>query len=410
MSEIHNYLVNFKLENDNSMFAEESITNIDYFKFDNNNIPRYINEYWTAKQRQANSIHEISYRACFKPQLPRFFIELLTNEEDYIYDPFSGRGTTAIESALLNRNFYANDVNPLSIVLSKPRTNPPKIEDIIDRLATIKYDDKLSADIDLTMFYEDNTLNEILSIRNYLLTKNKLDYVDEWIRMVATNRLTGHSKGFFSVYTMPPNQAVTQDSQIKINQKRNQTPEYRNVKDIIIKKSKDLLKDITPQIRENLYEHSQKSYFVNEDARQTYSIPDNTISLTVTSPPFLDVVQYADDNWLRCWFNNIDYNHIASKIVVTKKIEEWNIFIKNVFLQLFRITKQNGYVAFEVGEVRNGKVKLDENVVKIGIEVGFDCQGILINEQIFTKTSNIWGVNNNNKGTNTNRIVIFRKR
>jgi hypothetical protein len=35
--------------------------------------------------------------------------------------------------------------------------------------------------------------------------------------------------------------------------------------------------------------------------------------------------------------------------------------------------------------------------------------GIVINEQIFTKTSNIWGVNNNNKGTNTNRIVIFQK-
>lgn len=38
-------------------------------------IPTYINEFWTSKQRQANSLHEISYRACFKPQLPRFFID-----------------------------------------------------------------------------------------------------------------------------------------------------------------------------------------------------------------------------------------------------------------------------------------------------------------------------------------------
>lgn len=40
-------------------------------------VPTYVNEFWTARQRQANPLHEISYRACFKPQLPRFFIERL---------------------------------------------------------------------------------------------------------------------------------------------------------------------------------------------------------------------------------------------------------------------------------------------------------------------------------------------
>lgn len=33
-----------------------------------------VNEFWTSAQRQAHSLHEISYRACFKPQLPGFFI------------------------------------------------------------------------------------------------------------------------------------------------------------------------------------------------------------------------------------------------------------------------------------------------------------------------------------------------
>jgi len=34
---------------------------------------------------------------------------------------------------------------------------------------------------------------------------------------------------------------------------------------------------------------------------------------------------------------------------------------------------------------------------------------ILINDQKFTKTANCWGVDNNSKGTNTNRIVLFSK-
>src|SRR5512140_2994448 len=57
-------------------------------------VPTFVNEFWTAKQRQASSLHEVSYRACFKPQLPRFFIERLTKPGEIVYDPFMGRGTT----------------------------------------------------------------------------------------------------------------------------------------------------------------------------------------------------------------------------------------------------------------------------------------------------------------------------
>ena len=59
-------------------------------------IQQFVNEFWTSKQRQSNSLHEISYRACFKAELPRFFIESLTNIGDIVYDPFSWRWTTAI--------------------------------------------------------------------------------------------------------------------------------------------------------------------------------------------------------------------------------------------------------------------------------------------------------------------------
>src|ERR1044071_2009525 len=66
-------------------------------------VPTYVNEFWTARQRAANALHEISYRACCKPQLPRFFIERLTDPGEIVYDPFMGRGTTVIEAALLGR-------------------------------------------------------------------------------------------------------------------------------------------------------------------------------------------------------------------------------------------------------------------------------------------------------------------
>lgn len=227
--------------------------------------------------------------------------------------------------------------------------------------------------------------------------------------MVATNRLTGHSKNFFSVYTFPPNQAISAESQKRINQKRNQKPEYKDVRKIILKKTKDLLANVTEEQILILKEVGRKAKFLSQDARKTKSIKSNSVQLTVTSPPFLDVVQYADDNWLRCWFNSLEVKEIAKSITMAKKIEDWCSVMSDVFKELFRITNPSGYVAFEVGEVRNGKIKLDEFVVPLGENAGFLCKGIFINEQMFTKTSNIWGIKNNNKGTNTNRIVLFQK-
>jgi hypothetical protein len=68
-----------------------------------------------------------------------------------------------------------------------------------------------------------------------------------------------------------------------------------------------------------------------------------------------------------------------------------------------------GHVAFEVGEVRGGAVRLEEVVIPAGLDAGLEPVLVVINAQQFTKTANCWGVANNRKGTNTNRIVLLRK-
>ena len=387
-------------------------TGIDTIEIDGNVTPRFTDEFWTSKQRQNNPLHEISYRACFKAELPRFFINLFTKEGDIVYDPFAGRGTTIVEAALLGRHVISNDINPLSKILCEPRLSVPYFSEVEKRLKRINFPEKLKAEIDLSMFYHPDTESEIVSLKNYLIERSesgKEDHIDRWIRMVATRRLTGHSKNFFSVYTLPPNQALSPERQKKINKERNQKPAYKNVKQIILKKTFDLTKGINEKIIEKFKVINRKAKFLTDDARETKSIKPNSINLTVTSPPFLDVVNYRDDNWLRCWFNDIDTEEIAKKITVSRKLPDWEEVMGEVFKELFRITKKNGWVAFEVGEVRKGTVKLDEHIVPLGLQAGFKCEGIIINLQNFTKTANIWGIKNNEIGTNTNRIVLFMK-
>ncbi|MDD2943947.1 MAG: DNA methyltransferase [bacterium] len=375
----------------------------------------FYNEFWEARQRQSLNLHEISYRACFKAELPRFFISRLTQPGEIVYDPFMGRGTTLLEAALLGRIPYGCDINPLSVHLVEPRLNPPSAETITEFIKQIKLEEKFDSEPeDLLAFYHPKTLGELKQLQEQLAA---IDLSDQsattttcwpWIRMVATNRLSGHSSGFFSVYSLPPNQSVSVASQIKINEKRGQIPEYRNTLAIIQKKSLSLLKGLDETSLTNLRQTFDKRKLLVSSADRTTEIKDNSVALVVTSPPFLDVVQYTTDNWLRCWFNNIDSSAVPTWQMGSTK--SWCEKMKATLTELHRIIRPGGHLAFEVGEVNKGQVKLDELIIPLGVQTGFSILGVMINEQQFTKTANCWGVDNQTKGTNTNRIVLLQKR
>jgi hypothetical protein len=78
-------------------------------------------------------------------------------------------------------------------------------------------------------------------------------------------------------------------------------------------------------------------------------------------------------------------------------------------VDLRRVVRPGGHIAFEVGEVRGGALRLEEVVIPAGIAAGLEPVLVLVNAQQFTKTANCWGVSNNRKGTNTNRVVLFRR-
>lgn len=364
-----------------------------------------VNEFWTAGQRQAHAIHEISYRACFKPQLPAFFIDRLTEAGDVVHDPFMGRGTTPIQAALAGRTPHAVDINPLSVLLTRPRLNPPVLAAIDHFLGSIEWDRPVMVDDDLLAFYHPRTLRHLTVLRDVLIERAPInqsspDPVADWVRMIAINRLTGHSPGFFSVYTLPPNQAVSVAAQRKINDKRRQVPAARDIRQLIMKKSRSLLRDGVPPA-------SQSTLFCGPAAK-TPGIQSGSVSLVVTSPPFLDIVQYADDNWLRCWFAGIDVSSVP--IAMHRTEAAWTAMVRDVLTEQARIVCPGGHVAFEVGEVKGGKVLLERLVWTAAEGLPFDRLAVIVNQQEFTKTANCWGVGNNKKGTNTNRIVLLRRR
>jgi len=368
-------------------------------------VPVFFNEFWTSRQRAGHSIHEISYRACYKPQLPAFFLTRLTRPGDLVYDPFMGRGTTLVEARLHGCRVAGNDANPLATALVAPRLDPPPMREIAARIASVDLSVGEEADPELLVFFAPETLREITAWRAYFrrrLADGTFDRTDAWIRMVACNRLTGHSPGFFSVYTLPPNQATSVTAQRRINEKRNQTPGYRDTRAILLKKSAQLLRDPLPAGYA-----TGDSLLLADTADDTPRVPSGSVKLVVTSPPFLDTVDYIGDNRLRTWFCELTPD--PGRIWMSRSVGEWTARMRAVFAELHRVLRPDGHIAFEVGEVRKGSLALENEVVAAGAAAGLEPVCILINSQSFTKTANCWGVANNENGTNSNRITIFRK-
>jgi SAM-dependent methyltransferase len=361
----------------------------------------FANAFWTSGQRQAHPAHEISYRACFKPQLPAFFIARLTAPGERVYDPFMGRGTTPVEASLHGRAPAGNDINPLGVLLTRPRLRPVRPEAVARALAEVDWEAGAITDDELLAFYSPATLRRIEALRAWLAQQGESPSPEaDWVRMVALNRLTGHSPGFFSVYTMPPNQAVSVAAQCRINASRGQVPPDRDVAAIILKKTRALLAEPLPA-------PCAPPLLTTAPAERNPAVADGSVALVVTSPPFLDVVQYAEDNWMRCWFAGIDA--AAVPIAQHRSPATWQAMVRRVLAEMARVLRPGGHLAFEVGEVRGGRILLERLVWEAAESLPLARLFVMVNRQDFTKTANCWGIANNARGTNSNRIVVMRR-
>ena len=98
-----------------------------------------------------------------------------------------------------------------------------------------------------------------------------------------------------------------------------------------------------------------------------------------------------------------------------RSLQEWSVFIGDVLKEMLRVLKPRGYAVVEVGEVETpgGMVYLDEIVARQAENAGgrdkrLIVEEILVNQQNFTKLANCFNVDNNLKGTNTNRLVVMK--
>jgi hypothetical protein len=239
------------------------------------------------------------YFAMFPEQFVRKHL-VWSQPGDWIFDPFSGRGTAIFESLLNARCAAGCDTNPVAVCISRAKSSPPSKEEALSRLEQLRADYTLGEESESAEFFNlcfhPKTLGQLLYLRRTLLWQD--DAVDCFLTALALGCLHGEShrsKRYFS-NRMPRTISTKPDYSVRWWRRNGCEPPERDVFSIL--RNEIAYRFHTPP-------PERKGEVLRGDARtasQLFPSLAGQVKLVITSPPYLDTTNFVEDQWLRIWF------------------------------------------------------------------------------------------------------------
>lgn len=228
-----------------------------------------------------------SYPAKFIPPLAARLIEMYSNEDELVLDPFGGCGTTLVEAKVNGRRSVGVDINPTAVMITTAKITPIKPLDLEQAYVALKgrfglYDEKMEF---RTHHHE--------RIDYWFLPeqKRKLSFIYHEISRLPYESIQNFFVCAFS--------SILKSCSIWMQKSNKPTRDFN-------KKPADPFHAFDKQVRAMLrgnhsfYELLNKRGFLEVssvmECRDARSIPaeDDSVSLVVTSPPYVTSYEYAD--------------------------------------------------------------------------------------------------------------------
>jgi hypothetical protein len=318
-----------------------------------------------------NRLHSLCpYFAMFPEEFVREHVERFTEPSDYVLDPFSGRGTTILESLLLERNAVAVDLNPVAYCISKSKAELPSLKQVQTRLDNLKTEwgqikkrswvrmrDQMDRFFHRAFYH--TTLLELIFLRQKLRWKS--DPIDRFIAALVLGSLHGErdkSPSYFS-NQMPRTISTKPRYSLKYWRKHKLWPHKRNVFNILRNRATYRLSGTTPTL---------KGKVEMVDARRiSETFPDlkGKVKLIITSPPYFNVTNYEEDQWLRLWFlgyaSKPTYGTISKDDRHGNKKQYWE-FLKNVWQGIASLTSEDAVFVCRIGAKDIDRARLTRGI------------------------------------------------
>ncbi len=302
--------------------------------------------------------HLYRYPGQFVPQIPRFLIQKFSKKYDVVLDPFCGSGTTLVEANLLHRNSYGIDVNPIARLVTKVKTKKISMSnDELIRIININPDfddfDEITDEckkFEYSYLFNQENLMRLLKIRKEIYE----NYTDD-IRNFLLVCLLSIVKSCAS---------IGEHGVRRVREKKDAINVFEIFKKNVcvnLKKLTSLNTDVFAEV-------------LDCDAKKI-SLDAQTVDLVVTSPPYLNALNYIKIHQIEMALLNerVDeknYIGVDKEIVGTgsndasKKLMAIEIYFKdmeNAISEISRVLKSNGVCSMIVDKdrkIKNVRFKL----------------------------------------------------
>jgi site-specific DNA-methyltransferase (adenine-specific) len=405
---------------------------------------------WKAQQRLwGHSFHPMcSYLASFPAALAHAFIARYSRPGDVVLDPFSGRGTTALQACAEGRIGIGNDLNPFAHLLTAAKVHPASPAEAKTRVTRLRLAWGATADgwaelaarvqadplapsslvpatgshggatdgtemvpAEVAVAFHPRTFGQLLAVRSSL---DLDDRTDRFLAAALTGILHGKSASYLS--DIMPNSFSMAPRYVREFAGRTSfvSPE-RDVFERLERKLGRLFRDERPRTPGlALLGDARDAGSRAREALRARGLPDRA-RLVVGSPPYLRVVKYGYYNWLRTWFLGYDARTIDATLDDALHRAPWITFLREVLHGLRSALTDDGIVVLVIGDVetdrgrslRGGIGLADQVWAEAAEPEGYHLAGVGLDAVAAgRKMTRLWG-DEAGRATKTDRILVL---
>jgi DNA modification methylase len=275
-----------------------------------------------------HAIH--SFAARFPPRLPRHFIRELSRPGETVLDPMMGSGTTILEAALSGRVGVGFDIDPLAVLISEVKTTPcdPAVVEkagaavllsALARFQTLSADDRLRSELlaeyddraieFFDYWFKPTTVTELLAILGEVRKVRHVE-VRQALLLAFSSIIITKSAGV----TLSRDLAHTRPHKVKGKEPGSAFDLFpKSVRKLVVG-----LVGLTEEIRRDGMWTPPK---VQRGDSRRLPLPDSSVDLVVTSPPYATALDYMRANkFTLSWLGyEMDYlTRLRSKYIGTE--------------------------------------------------------------------------------------------
>ena len=300
--------------------------------------------YWAAScTHQECSLHQLSpYIGKLKSIIAHDLILQYSKPGELVADIFCGSGTVPLEAARLGRRVFASDTNIYAVTLTRGKLEaPPDTETaltVLDRLLehakTLPVPDLRSVPKWVRAFFHPQTLKEVLRLSEFLRNERHHFLLASLLGILHHQR-----PGFLS---FPSSHLVPYLRSNKFPKAvYPELYEYRPVAKRLQAKVKRAVKRPPTNSLFRLVQgiHKCSVEYVN--------LPES-IDCVITSPPYMNALDYSRDNRLRLWFLGETNLEVADRSMTS--IQGFRKLITALLNQLQQKIRLGGYCVFVIGD------------------------------------------------------------